>query len=410
VHGELGTAHLSWYHCRDMHKADPRLARPTAVVRHRSHRGAHASVFAQLGGIAAAIVQQDDQCLVTLTDGTGRILASWGSPELRRRAADSNLGPHHTWPEHWCRSMHEWTCIGVAVYDAVTRDPVAALNISSCCTDDITVHAHTLIAQLQPVRAGLHAQALRDGIEISRAFVEADLQARGKLVAIDVAGNVIAANAEARAVLDDLPQGFLLDPAGRWRPGAPQIRTILAQSGEHLHDDPGWVGSADLGTPLLGRSEMFSLTPVQSADGVIGWVLFSGRDTGGGEIAVDATPRPGAASSCRPGRIAAVHDGQVLLLEPSEIRYAEADRHAVWLTTDAGRVRASTQGMDNVDAELTPCGFLRVHRSYLVNLERVRAVGHRGKGILTLSTDPDRDELIPVSRRCAPTLRSLLGL
>lgn len=426
---------LSWHRCRDVHKVDPRLSRPAAVPRGRRHRLAHAGVFAQLGGIASTIVDRGEQCLATVTDGDGQILASWGKGGLRHRAADSNLAPFYAWPEaatgtngmgtalvqqqpvlvrgpeHWCRSLHDWTCLGAAVIDPVTRDPVAALNISSCWKHDLTDLAAGLTTLLQPVRAGLREQALRDGIEISRAFMEADRQSPGKLLAIDVAGNVIAANENARALLDDLPRGFMLDPVSRWKPPAPQIRRLVTQSGERLQDNPDWVGSADLGTPLAGRSEMFSLTPVRPADDVIGWVLSTGRSRDGGaeltDVAAPAQPEP---RSARVGRVAAVHRGQVLLLDPAEIRYAEADRHVVWLTTDAGRVRAATQGMDNVDAELTPYGFLRVHRSYLVNVGRVRKLEHRGKGILTLSTDPNRDEQIPVSRRSVSRVKSLLGL
>jgi len=427
---------LSWYRCRDVHKVDPRLSRAPAVRRgRRSDRLAHAGVFAQLGAIASGIVERSKQCLATVTDGDGQVLASWGKGGLRHRAVESNLAPFFAWsesatgtngmgtaimqqqpvlvrgPEHWCQSLHEWTCVGVAVYDEVTQDALAAVNISSCWQDDITVFANQLAAELQPVRAGLREQALQDGIDVSRAFVTADRQSPGKLLAIDVAGNVIAANEEARALLEDLPQGFMLDPASRWRPGIPQIRSIVAQSGENLQDNSDWTGSADVGTPLFGRSEMFSLTPVRSTDGVIGWVLSSGRSRcGAGEITGRAASPPSAPSLGRLGRIAAVHDGQVLLLDPSEIRYAEADRHSVWFTTDAGRVRAATQGIDNIDAELTPFGFIRVHRSYLVNVERVCKVGHKGKGILTLSTHPNKDEQIPVSRRSVSRVKVLLGI
>jgi DNA-binding LytR/AlgR family response regulator len=63
-----------------------------------------------------------------------------------------------------------------------------------------------------------------------------------------------------------------------------------------------------------------------------------------------------------------------------------------------------------MERELVPFGFMRVHRSYVINLARIREISHHGKGILTLSTDPHRHEEIPVSRRCAVTLRDQLGL
>jgi DNA-binding LytR/AlgR family response regulator len=66
--------------------------------------------------------------------------------------------------------------------------------------------------------------------------------------------------------------------------------------------------------------------------------------------------------------------------------------------------------MENVERELTPFGFMRIHRSYVVNLARIREISRRGKGVLTLSTHPQKQETIPVSRRCAVELRQHLGL
>lgn len=434
VHGVPPSILLSWHRCRDVHNVDPLLSRPRPTPRARSHRSGYSGVFAQLGGIASVIVEGGEGCLATVTDGDGQVIASWGDSGLRNHAADSGLAPFSDWseastgtngmgtaimqeqpvlvrgPEHWCQSMHEWTCAGVAIYDAVTQDAVASLNISRYWNDDISPYAIGLAAETRPVRAGLREQARQDGIAISRAFLKAESAHTGKLVAIDRAGNIIAVDAEARTSLEDLPQGFMLDPASRWKTGDTTIRSIVGQSEEKVRKDPDWIGSADLGTPLLGRAEMFSLAPVRSGAGVIGWILSSGSTSDGEELTgLERRPadvrEPGGT-----GRIAALHRGQVLLLDPSEIRYAEASGHTVWLITDTGRVRAATRGIDNVDAELTPCGFLRTHRSYLVNLERVRRVGHLGRGILTLSTDPHRDEQIPVARRSSARIRNLLGV
>jgi DNA-binding LytR/AlgR family response regulator len=73
-------------------------------------------------------------------------------------------------------------------------------------------------------------------------------------------------------------------------------------------------------------------------------------------------------------------------------------------------MRAATRGLDNVVEELTKFGFVRIHRSYVVNVARICEVEHHGKGVLTLSTDPWKQEAIPVSRRYTVKLRSLLGL
>lgn len=119
----------------------------------------------------------------------------------------------------------------------------------------------------------------------------------------------------------------------------------------------------------------------------------------------DALP-PGNAA----GRIAAIAGDSVLLLDPDEVRFAEADRHVVWLVTDHGRLRSATKGMENVARELRRHGFLRVHRSFLINPSRVRRVDHKGNGLIALSTDLRRTESIPVSRRSTQEVRQLLGL
>lgn len=143
---------------------------------------------------------------------------------------------------------------------------------------------------------------------------------------------------------------------------------------------------SDVAHPLSGELTLPEATAVAE-----------GRDAAGGG--------PGCG-----GRIAALADDSVLLLAPNEIRFAEADRHVVWLTTDYGRFRAAKKGIDNLDRELAPHGFVRVHRSFLVNPDRVRRVNHKGHGVITLSTDHRRVENIPVSRRYTHGVRHLFGV
>lgn len=143
--------------------------------------------------------------------------------------------------------------------------------------------------------------------------------------------------------------------------------------------------------------------------GLVGSTLC--RSEGGCRAGPEVDPAPRENCCGGHGRIAAaLADGSVLLLEPHEIRFAEADRHSVWLATDYGRFRAATKGIDNLERELARHGFARVHRSFLVNPERVRRVDHRGHGMITLSTDHRRVEAIPVSRRFTREVRALFGV
>ncbi len=227
-------------------------------------------------------------------------------------------------------------------------------------------------------------------------------------LALDLAGNVIPASGN----------GGNLSPAGRGQvPSEPtelsteawlaQLQLLTARSAEKAHGDPTWRGTVVLGPPLVARWDTYVITPVTGPAELVGWTVSSCDSRCRTNPVVDAA----STETCwGTGRVAALSDGSVLLLEPCEIRYAEADRHSVWLMTDYGRFRAATKGIDNLERELVRHGFARVHRSFLVNLDRVRRVNHKGHGMITLSTDHRRVEGIPVSRRYTREVRALLGV
>jgi DNA-binding LytR/AlgR family response regulator len=256
------------------------------------------------------------------------------------------------------------------------------------------------------LRRELRDRAVRDATEVLRQFAETARRASGALLAVDVAGNVIAANEAARAFFTDLPEGPVLDPAQRHREGCPELRAVARKSAERARGEPDWVGGADLGFLVGGDNKVFSIAAVRSPDDVIGLLLA--EDANRDIEKVDDEPAPVEVANL-PKRIPAVRAERIILLPPEEIRYAVAARHDVWFITDRGRVRAATHGIDNVERELAPFGFMRVHRSYVVNLGRIREVGERPNGALTLSTDLQRQEAIAVSRRCAIKLRQQLG-
>lgn len=253
-------------------------------------------------------------------------------------------------------------------------------------------------------------RAIRDAVAVAERFVAEEASLPRKRIALDLAGNIIAASEDFRKLVSGAPSGFPIEPT--LRPGSrlpiPPLRRIVEESFDKAAIDPSWRGSAILGPPFADRSETYSITPVIGPIGLAGWILASRNDGSGSEPIGQATGPPD--TGCAPGRIAALAEDSVLLLEPSEIRFAESDRHVVWLTTDCGRVRAATKGMDNVERELGDHGFLRVHRSFLINPDRVRRVHLKGNGLIALSTDYRRVESIPVSRRCTHEVRLRLGL
>ena len=64
----------------------------------------------------------------------------------------------------------------------------------------------------------------------------------------------------------------------------------------------------------------------------------------------------------------------------------------------------------SLEQKLTPHGFFRVHRGYIVNLDHVEDVEVISSGILQLGIKGVEEKKIPVSRRRVVPLKRALGL
>jgi hypothetical protein len=411
----LGIA-TSWHRCRDVYRIDPRRAPSGAVEDDSLYGAAHATLFAELGALAASLTARHGDCLATVTDGRGHLVAFRGRGPSGRRARDTGLVPASRWgettagtnaigtalvsrrgagvcgPEHWNSALHDWSCTSVALCDALTGTPLATVTVSAW-RDVVPVRPVDLLVETRPLAGVLRACAARDRARILAAYSELERHGTVALAALDASGRVVAANAAFRA-----------------------RRVDAATSG----DDTGDVDLADLARRVRARAAPGTsgapvaepspdgacvLVPVMSGPEPVGFLAAVGP--GPADRPVAAAP---AAAEVARARVPALTDtGQVVLLPAATIRHARADGHTVWLTTDEGVLRATRRGIDALEHDLAGAGFLRVHRSYLVNLARVREVTPERDG-LTLSTAPRRHERIPVSRRCAPRVRRSLGL
>jgi two-component system LytT family response regulator len=127
---------------------------------------------------------------------------------------------------------------------------------------------------------------------------------------------------------------------------------------------------------------------------------------------VGGRPEPAAlASAARPpgefARRVVVKDGARIHLIPVErLDFARAQDDYVALRSE-GKDYLKTQTLGSLEASLDPAVFVRVHRSFLVRLDRIRAIEPYAKNSrVAILADGTR---IPVSREGHARLTELLG-
>ncbi len=114
---------------------------------------------------------------------------------------------------------------------------------------------------------------------------------------------------------------------------------------------------------------------------------------------------PGRVSS----RIALEDDDRRMLLRISEVRMVHANGHIVMATLDDRELRFRGS-LAECAARVEPAGFLRVHRSYLVNPDHVVEIEPFFGGTYVLRLDDKRRSEAPVSRGYMPAVRKAFGL
>lgn len=101
--------------------------------------------------------------------------------------------------------------------------------------------------------------------------------------------------------------------------------------------------------------------------------------------------------------------GSTVLIDPADVVYAEADRDRSRIALADGRVHASPRSLRALEDQL-PAGFLRIHRSAIVNLARVAALEPAGPGRVQVRLADQPGTTLEVARRQTRALRVALGL
>ncbi|WP_255375798.1 DNA-binding protein [Saccharomonospora sp. CUA-673] len=425
----------SWYRCRDRYEVDRSLDAAPGARCEDVHGVDNGVVFTTLGGLGALAGSEveRDGAVVTVTDGEGSVLGSWGDPAAQRRAELHNLAPWSSWsedstgtngmgtslevsgpvtvtgPEHWCEAFHRWACAGISIRDVVTSAPVASINISRWNASLSPLTPLWLAEASRCVEKEIYRRAMVETDKVWTEFSKKSGEVGVPVMAMDRGGNAVAANEAAATLLglaDESPiLAGALEPVQRWTPDIPGLSDVVRWAKERAREPGQWSGYASLPVGTDGDEMPVTLQMVTDANRIVGMLCYFGMQEGE-QYAGTSEPVVGSV----PERIIGIRNDRLVLLAPSEIRYAEADRNIVWLVTERGRIQASTRGLDNVERSLAPYGFRRVHRRFLINLRRVAELERGIKGELFLITDSRSHEFVPVSRRHAPELRRILGV
>lgn len=120
-----------------------------------------------------------------------------------------------------------------------------------------------------------------------------------------------------------------------------------------------------------------------------------------------AKQRLAHASAKAPHRIVIKTAGHILFLRPGEIDWIEAADYYASLHVGS-RTHLLRRSLTDLEQELDPAAFCRVHRSAIVNLERVRGLEYNQNGDYEVVLDDDTR--LPLSRRYRKEFQSRLGL
>jgi hypothetical protein len=107
-------------------------------------------------------------------------------------------------------------------------------------------------------------------------------------------------------------------------------------------------------------------------------------------------------------KIPTIKKNRVLLVDVPAVSFIRSEGHYTWVHTSQGS-QFCNLNIGDLESRLDPQMFLRVHRSYIVNLSQVDEIV-RDDGRMTLRMMGSTPVDIPVSRASAPHLMEQLGI
>ena len=102
-------------------------------------------------------------------------------------------------------------------------------------------------------------------------------------------------------------------------------------------------------------------------------------------------------------------DGSIDLIEIDGIFYLEAQGENTIIRTKRKKTYKSVQRLGEMAKKLPAPAFVRCHREYIVNLNRVRSLTPRNSRDYDLRLDPPVNRRIPIARDRLEKIRNVLG-
>ncbi len=100
---------------------------------------------------------------------------------------------------------------------------------------------------------------------------------------------------------------------------------------------------------------------------------------------------------------------KIILFNPPEIDYIESVEGQVSVFV-GGEAYPSSLTLNELEQKLTPFGFFRCHRSYIVNLQKVREIITWTRNSYSLSLHTSKDTVVPLSKNKLVELKRIIGI
>lgn len=122
-------------------------------------------------------------------------------------------------------------------------------------------------------------------------------------------------------------------------------------------------------------------------------------------------PEPAAAPAPAQVRKLLIRSGgRNLIVDPSDIIYARIEDGLITVAAAQAEGESNFKTLEELQASLDPAAFWRPHRSFLVNIHRIREVIPWFKSSYQIRMDDKKGTVIPVSRVQTRRLRELFRL